>query len=85
MLAKELGNQVRFYGLEAEKLPEISLKHEIVAVPTVILFRGGKAVDRCVYTRNNRGTAAGAGPRQVEERKRSKKLTMRIQGVKISD
>lgn len=28
-------------------LIQVSLKHEIVAVPTVILFRGGKAVDRC--------------------------------------
>ena len=25
---------------------QVSLKHEIVAVPTVILFRAGKAVDR---------------------------------------
>jgi thioredoxin-like negative regulator of GroEL len=44
--AKEAGSQVGFYAVEAEKLPDISLKHEIVAVPTVILFRGGKAVDR---------------------------------------
>ena len=28
-------------------LIQVSLKHEIVAVPTVILFRAGKAVDRC--------------------------------------
>ena len=27
-------------------LIQVSLKHEIVAVPTVILFRAGKAVDR---------------------------------------
>lgn len=32
--------------LAAEDLPEISLRHEIVAVPTVLLFRAGKAVDR---------------------------------------
>lgn len=44
-LEKELSN-VCIYTIEAEKLPEISMKHEIVAVPTVILFKGGKAVDR---------------------------------------
>jgi len=37
---------VKFYQLQAEKLPEISMKHEIVAVPTVLLFRDGKAIDR---------------------------------------
>ena len=39
-------SQVNFFQLEAEKMPEISMKHEIVAVPTVLMFRGGKAVDR---------------------------------------
>jgi len=39
-------SKVKFYQLAAESLPEISMKHEIVAVPTVILFRRGKAVDR---------------------------------------
>jgi len=38
--------QVKFYQLQAESLPEISMKHEIVAVPTVLLFRQGKAIDR---------------------------------------
>jgi len=44
-LEKEISN-VCIYSIEAEKLPEMSMKHEIVAVPTVILFKGGKAVDR---------------------------------------
>jgi len=44
-LEKEVKN-ICVYSIEAEKLPEISMKHEIVAVPTVILFRAGKAVDR---------------------------------------
>jgi len=37
---------VKFYQLQAESLAEISMKHEIVAVPTVLLFRQGKAIDR---------------------------------------
>ena len=35
-------------ALTFSSLIQVSLKHEIVAVPTVILFRAGKAVDRCV-------------------------------------
>lgn len=47
-LTKEeaLKGKVTFYQLAAEDLSEISMKHEIVAVPTVLLFKGGKAVDR---------------------------------------
>lgn len=37
---------VKFHQLAAESLPSVSMKHEIVAVPTVLLFRRGKAVDR---------------------------------------
>jgi len=44
-LSKEVKN-TRMYSIEAEKLADISMKHEIVAVPTVILFKAGKAVDR---------------------------------------
>jgi len=44
-LEKEVKN-ITIFSVEAEKLPEISMKHEIVAVPTVILFKAGKAVDR---------------------------------------
>ena len=45
LLFQEVKN-TSFFSVEAEKLAEISMKHEIVAVPTVILFRAGKAVDR---------------------------------------
>ena len=46
-LSKDPGlSKVKFFQLEAEKMPEISMKHEIVAVPTVLMFRNSKAVDR---------------------------------------
>jgi len=46
-LAKDPGlKSVKFHQLAAESLPSVSMKHEIVAVPTVLLFRRGKAVDR---------------------------------------
>ena len=38
--------QAAFYELSAEEMSEVSMKHEIQAVPTVLLFRAGKAVDR---------------------------------------
>jgi thioredoxin-like negative regulator of GroEL len=47
-LAREpaLAGRLACLQLQAEDLPEISVRHEIVAVPTVLLFRAGKAVDR---------------------------------------
>jgi len=39
-------NNVKYYKLEAEEMLELSMKHEIVAVPTLLLFRAGKAIDR---------------------------------------
>jgi len=47
-LSKEdsLQGKVSCYTLQAEQLSEVSMKHEIQAVPTVLLFKGGKAVDR---------------------------------------
>ncbi|XP_037937202.1 glutaredoxin 3-like [Teleopsis dalmanni] len=44
-LAKIL-KQLQFYSLNAEKYAEISLKHQIDAVPTIIFFKAGTAVDR---------------------------------------
>lgn len=47
----EMAKQATFSGLQfldvpAEDLSEVSLKHQIDAVPTVIFFKAGKAVDR---------------------------------------
>jgi len=39
-------SNVKFYKLAAEEMPEISMKHEIAAVPTLLLFHSGKAIDR---------------------------------------
>lgn len=44
-LAAEYEN-VRFLKVEAESLPEVSLKYDIVAVPTVIFIKGKEVVDR---------------------------------------
>ncbi|SPP85768.1 glutaredoxin 3 [Drosophila guanche] len=45
-LSKLLGDKLQFISLNAEQFPEISMKHQIEAVPTVIFFAKGSAVDR---------------------------------------
>jgi len=38
--------KVKFYSCPAEELSEVSLKYNIEAVPTVLLFQGNRKVDR---------------------------------------
>jgi len=45
-LADQHKGSVSFSELSAEDFPEVSLKAEIAAVPTVLLYRAGKAVGR---------------------------------------
>ncbi|XP_064547625.1 glutaredoxin 3 [Drosophila montana] len=45
-LDRIVGDKLQFITLNAEKFPEISMKHQIEAVPTVIFFTKGSAVDR---------------------------------------
>lgn len=42
----QLNNALQFLNVAAEELSEISLKHQIEAVPTVLFIRNGKATDR---------------------------------------
>lgn len=37
---------MKFAKIAAESFPEISVKHSISAVPTVLLFKNGSVVDR---------------------------------------
>ncbi|KAK2577072.1 hypothetical protein KPH14_005884 [Odynerus spinipes] len=38
--------KVKFAKIEAENLPEVSLKAGIVAVPTILLYKNGEIIDR---------------------------------------
>lgn len=42
----QLSNALQFLNVAAEELSDISLKHQIEAVPTVLFIRNGKALDR---------------------------------------
>lgn len=39
-------SKLQYADVPAEQLSDVSLKHQIEAVPTVVFFRGGKAVER---------------------------------------
>ncbi|XP_037085327.1 glutaredoxin-3-like [Pollicipes pollicipes] len=69
---------VKFISVEAEDMPELALKHAISAVPTFIIFSGGKAVDRVdgakaaeltkkVQTRAQHGEVPSPPPRPEED------------------
>jgi thioredoxin 1 len=47
-LAGEFEGRIKFTKLNVDDAPELSTDHEITSVPTLILFRGGKAVDQVV-------------------------------------
>ena len=56
-LAGELAGKLKFAKLNVDDAPELSADHEITGVPTLILFRGGEAVDQVV---------GFPGPRQLK-------------------
>jgi thioredoxin 1 len=47
-LAGELAGKLKFAKLNVDDAPELSADHEITGVPTLMLFRDGKVVDRVV-------------------------------------
>lgn len=51
-------SQIKFYKCLAEELSDIALKYKIEAVPTVLLFRSGKEIDR----------VNGADPAKITEK-----------------
>ncbi|KAM7350014.1 glutaredoxin 3 [Cochliomyia hominivorax] len=45
-LSKLLGDKLAFVKIAAEDFPEVAMKHQIDAVPTVIIFAKNTAIDR---------------------------------------
>jgi thioredoxin 1 len=56
-LAGEFAGKLQFAKLNVDDAPELSADHDITGVPTLMLFRGGKAADRVV---------GFPGPRQLK-------------------
>ena len=47
-LAEEFASRIKFAKLNVDDAPELAGQYDITGVPTLILFRGGKAVDQRV-------------------------------------
>ena len=47
-LADEYAGKVRVGKVNTDQNPKISMQHQINAIPTVMLFKGGKVVERFV-------------------------------------
>jgi thioredoxin len=47
-LAAQLGGRVKFARVNVDDVPELAARYQITGVPTLILFRGGQAVDQVV-------------------------------------
>ncbi|MBI5224872.1 thioredoxin [Candidatus Micrarchaeota archaeon] len=48
---EELSNEmkgIKFAKLSTEEAPEIASQHEIMSIPTLVLFKGGKEEDRMI-------------------------------------
>jgi thioredoxin len=42
----DLNGQVRIMKIDTDKYPQIASNHQIQALPTLVLFKGGQSVDR---------------------------------------
>lgn len=42
----QLNGQVRVLKIDTDRYPQIASQHQIQALPTLVLFKGGQAVDR---------------------------------------
>lgn len=42
----ELNGQIRIMKIDTDKYPQIASAHQIQALPTLVLFKGGQSVDR---------------------------------------
>ncbi len=57
-LERESAGRVGFVGLDVDRFPELAARHQVLSIPTVILFTGGEA----------RATVVGARPKSHFER-----------------
>lgn len=45
-LESDFDDTVKFYKVNVDKLPQVSSKYAIFAIPTIIIFRGGEILTR---------------------------------------
>ena len=47
-LAERYNSKVKFCRLNVDENPQIAAKYKVMAIPTLILFKGGEAVDTVI-------------------------------------
>ncbi|MEM5831863.1 MAG: thioredoxin [Candidatus Aenigmatarchaeota archaeon] len=47
-IEKKLDGKIKVLKVNVEEFPEISMKFEIMSIPTLVLIKGGKEIDRIV-------------------------------------
>lgn len=57
-LAEELGDKVKVMKLNVDENPQTSMQYQVMSIPTVMLFKDGKAVE----------TMIGVQPKQAYEK-----------------
>ncbi|MBG0787760.1 MAG: thioredoxin [Anaerolineaceae bacterium] len=45
-LAADYSNRVDFYTVDVDQSPELAMQHSVMGVPTVMLFKDGKLMER---------------------------------------
>lgn len=45
-LAGEFGDRIDFYTVDVDQSPQLAMQHAVMGVPTVMLFREGKLLER---------------------------------------
>jgi len=58
-LAKEMQGKIVFGKLNVDENPKVSMKHQIMSIPTLLIFKNGNLIDRMV----------GAYPKQELKKK----------------
>jgi len=58
-LSKEYNGKVRFFKVNTDENQELAVKYDIMSIPTVMIFREGKTVERLI----------GAAPAQTYRHK----------------
>ncbi len=66
-LVKEHDGSVKFVRLDTEKSPEITERYHIIAVPTILLFKGSQPVEKLLGFQNHKSLKRLLGDAMAKE------------------
>ena len=47
-ISEKLGDQVSFYNVDVDEVPELAMRYGIQSIPCLVVLKNGKAVDQSV-------------------------------------